>query len=235
LREWGDKAKRTANSAGGASAGAWAVAAKPVLIMRNLSLRSYQDVWDVRLGSRRGDFNNCSGSSGSNQDLDYLLVHHSLAVMDANTPDILMVPVSNAWDAVAWTGPCLQCRRPDPATAFLQPLLLSHPLPATGKPASQQVAEFALPTHPFATLNNLGDPTGFMHSAGQDPMDRCRIEANEAVSPHYSREMRDQSQTVDIAHNYANGLFDEVFCNEISGPGVWWPRPISGGPMNYSG
>jgi len=54
-------------------------------------------------------------------------------------------------------------------------------------------------------------------------------------SPHYSREMRDQSQTVDIAHNYANGLFDEVFCNEISGPGVWWPRPISGGPMNYSG
>jgi len=35
--------------------------------------------------------------------------------------------------------------------------------------------------------------------------------------------MRDQSQTVDIAHNYANGLFDEVFCNEISGPGVWWP------------
>jgi len=55
------------------------------------------------------------------------------------------------------------------------------------------------------------------------------------VSPHYSREMRDQSQTVDIAHNYANGLFDEVFCNEISGPGVWWPRPISGGPMNYSG
>jgi len=57
----------------------------------------------------------------------------------------------------------------------------------------------------------------------------------EAASPHYSREMRDQSQTVDIAHNYANGLFDEVFCNEISGPGVWWPRPISGGPMNYSG
>jgi len=55
------------------------------------------------------------------------------------------------------------------------------------------------------------------------------------TNPHYSREMRDQSQTVDIAHNYANGLFDEVFCNEISGPGVWWPRPISGGPMNYSG
>jgi len=56
-----------------------------------------------------------------------------------------------------------------------------------------------------------------------------------AVSPHYSREMRDQSQTVDIVHNYANGLFDEVFCNEISGPAVWWPGPISGGPMNYSG
>jgi len=54
-------------------------------------------------------------------------------------------------------------------------------------------------------------------------------------SPHYSREMRGQSQTVDIVHNYANGLFDEVFCNEISGPGVWWPGPISGGPMNYSG
>jgi len=47
--------------------------------------------------------------------------------------------------------------------------------------------------------------------------------------------MRDQSQTIDIVHNYANGLFDEVFCNEISGPGVWWPGPISGGPMNYSG
>jgi len=55
------------------------------------------------------------------------------------------------------------------------------------------------------------------------------------ASPHYSREMRDQSQTVDIVHNYANGLFDEVFCNEISSPGVWWPGPISGGPMNYSG
>jgi len=55
------------------------------------------------------------------------------------------------------------------------------------------------------------------------------------TSPHYSREMRDQSQTVDIVHNYANGLFDEVFCNEISSPGVWWPGPISGGPMNYSG
>jgi len=54
-------------------------------------------------------------------------------------------------------------------------------------------------------------------------------------SPHYSREMRGQSQAVDIVHNYANGLFDEVFCNEISGPGVWWPGPISGGPMNYSG
>jgi len=39
-------------------------------------------------------------------------------------------------------------------------------------------------------------------------------------NPHYSREMRDQSQAVDIAHNYANGLFDEVFCNEISSPGV---------------
>jgi len=47
--------------------------------------------------------------------------------------------------------------------------------------------------------------------------------------------MRDQSHAVDIAHNYANGLFDEVFCNEISGPGVWWPGPISDGPMNYSG
>jgi len=47
--------------------------------------------------------------------------------------------------------------------------------------------------------------------------------------------MRGQSQAVDIVHNYANGLFDEVFCNEISGPGVWWPGPISGGPMNYSG
>jgi len=55
------------------------------------------------------------------------------------------------------------------------------------------------------------------------------------ASPHYSREMRGQSQAVDIVHNYANGLFDEVFCNEISGPGVWWPGPISGGPMNYSG
>jgi len=57
----------------------------------------------------------------------------------------------------------------------------------------------------------------------------------QSPSPHYSREMRDQSQAVAIAHNYANGLFDEVFCNEISGPGVWWPGPISGGPMNYSG
>jgi len=47
--------------------------------------------------------------------------------------------------------------------------------------------------------------------------------------------MRDQSQAFDIVHNYANGLFDEVFCNEISGPGVWWPGPISGSPMNYSG
>jgi len=47
--------------------------------------------------------------------------------------------------------------------------------------------------------------------------------------------MRGQSQAVDIVHNYANGLFDEVFCNEIFGPGVWWPGPISGGPMNYSG
>jgi len=64
------------------------------------------------------------------------------------------------------------------------------------------------------------------------PVDAARVDT---LSPHYSREMRDQSQTVDIAHNYANGLFDEVFCNEISGPGVWWPRPISGGPMNYSG
>jgi len=59
--------------------------------------------------------------------------------------------------------------------------------------------------------------------------------AHVPTSPHYSREMRDQSQTVDIVHNYANGLFDEVFCNEISGPAVWWPGPISGGPMNYSG
>jgi len=56
-----------------------------------------------------------------------------------------------------------------------------------------------------------------------------------APSRHYSREMRDQSQAFDTVHNYANGLFDEVFCNEISGPGVWWPGPISGGPMNYSG
>jgi len=47
--------------------------------------------------------------------------------------------------------------------------------------------------------------------------------------------MRDQSQVFDIVHNYANGLFDEVFCNEISGPGVWWPGPILGSPMNYSG
>jgi len=47
--------------------------------------------------------------------------------------------------------------------------------------------------------------------------------------------MRGQSQAFDIVHNYANGLFDEVFCNEISGPGVWWPGSISGGPMNYSG
>jgi len=31
------------------------------------------------------------------------------------------------------------------------------------------------------------------------------------ASPHYSREMRDQCQTVDIVYNYANGLFDEVF------------------------
>jgi len=56
-----------------------------------------------------------------------------------------------------------------------------------------------------------------------------------SISPHYSREMRGQSQAFDIVHNYANGLFDEVFCNEISGPGVWWPGSISGGPMNYSG
>jgi len=32
-----------------------------------------------------------------------------------------------------------------------------------------------------------------------------------APSPHYSREMRDQSQAIDIVYNYANGLFDEVF------------------------
>jgi len=44
---------------------------------------------------------------------------------------------------------------------------------------------------------------------------------SDGTNPHYSREMRDQSQTVDIVHNYANGLFDEVFCNEISSPGVW--------------
>jgi len=62
----------------------------------------------------------------------------------------------------------------------------------------------------------------------------CRVRTDRA-SPHYSREMRDQSQAVDIVHNYANGLFGEVFCNEISGPAVWWPGPISGGPMNYSG
>jgi len=31
-----------------------------------------------------------------------------------------------------------------------------------------------------------------------------------AISPHYSREMRGQSQAFDIVHNYANGLFDEV-------------------------
>ncbi len=31
------------------------------------------------------------------------------------------------------------------------------------------------------------------------------------ASPHYSREMRDQSQAVDIVHSYANGLFGEVF------------------------
>ncbi len=69
---------------------------------------------------------------------------------------------------------------------------------------------------------------------------KCRkgtvlILARGASSLHYSREMRDQSQAVAIAHNYANRLFDEVFRNEISGPGVWWPGPISGGPMNYSG
>jgi len=29
-----------------------------------------------------------------------------------------------------------------------------------------------------------------------------------------------QSQAVDIVYNYVNGLFDKVFCNEISGPGV---------------
>jgi len=56
-----------------------------------------------------------------------------------------------------------------------------------------------------------------------------------STSPHYSREMRGQSQAFDIVHNYANGLFGEVFCNEISGPGVWWPGPISGDLMNYSG
>jgi len=66
---------------------------------------------------------------------------------------------------------------------------------------------------------------------GRPPLPAAALRAG----PHYSREMRDQSQTVDIVHNYANGLFDEVFCNEISGPAVWWPGPISGGPMNYSG
>ncbi len=64
---------------------------------------------------------------------------------------------------------------------------------------------------------------------------RRRFATSEQISRHYSREMRDQSQAFDIVHNYANGLFDEVFCNEISGPGVWWPGPISGSPMNYSG
>ncbi len=61
------------------------------------------------------------------------------------------------------------------------------------------------------------------------------LNTSPGASRHYSREMRDQSQAFDIVHNYANGLFDEVFCNEISGPGVWWPGPISGSPMNYSG
>ena len=72
-------------------------------------------------------------------------------------------------------------------------------------------------------------------SDGQRGRSRGRTGDLSRASPHYSREMRDQSQAVDIVHNYANGLFDEVFCNEISGPGVWWPGPISGGPMNYSG
>jgi len=62
-----------------------------------------------------------------------------------------------------------------------------------------------------------------------------RVHVRPQANRHYSREMRDQSQAFDIVHNYANGLFDEVFCNEISGPGVWWPGPISGSPMNYSG
>jgi len=75
-----------------------------------------------------------------------------------------------------------------------------------------------------------------VHRAGSREGDVTRASRYcAAPSPHYSREMRDQSQTVDIVHNYANGLFDEVFCNEISSPGVWWPGPISGGPMNYSG
>ena len=49
---------------------------------------------------------------------------------------------------------------------------------------------------------------------------------------HNSREMCGRNQAIDIVRNYANGLFDEVFCNEISGPVIWWLGPISGGPMN---
>jgi len=92
-----------------------------------------------------------------------------------------------------------------------------------GLSAANQTALNSLPSCDPPVRPNLWVPEAATVGAAMIP------------SPHYSREMRDQSQTVDIAHNYANGLFDEVFCNEISGPGVWWPRPISGGPMNYSG
>ena len=70
---------------------------------------------------------------------------------------------------------------------------------------------------------------------GRPVWERSQEQVRTRPNPHYSRETRDQIQAVDIVHNYENGLFDEVFCNEISGPGVWWPGPISGGPMNYSG
>jgi len=47
------------------------------------------------------------------------------------------------------------------------------------------------------------------------------------TNPHYSREMRDQSQAVAIAHNYANGLLDEVFAMKslaqvFGGLGRFW-------------
>jgi len=91
----------------------------------------------------------------------------------------------------------------------------------------------------FTQLRQFRDVSNFnvglyMQQAGFT-LDETLSIAGGFANPHYSREMRDQSQTVDIVHNYANGLFDEVFCNEISSPGVWWPGPISGGPMNYSG